>query len=234
MKPAPETFRRLYALLAMPVTEEDCGLRCGPHNERGVPFCCDPRHALPTLYEAEWAYLHPRTDLWRLWEPNPADPDELRLAREVPVYQRPAVCKGVAFCQREYRSLVCRAFPFFPYISRENAFWGLAYYWQYEDRCWVLSHLEKVRMDFRMAFVEAYALLFHLYPQERETFRHHSAVMRRVFGRQGRRIPLLHRDGWTYLVDPKTETLEPVDPQTLPKHGLYRLEDEMPFPDELG
>lgn len=232
MKPSPAFFAQLYRLLAMPVTEEDCGRKCGPYNEGGVPFCCDPRHALPTLYREEWAFLQPRTTLWRLWTPEADDPEAARLAQEVPETQVPAVCRGVAFCQREYRSLVCRAFPFFPYIGRENAFWGLAYYWQFEDRCWVLSHLDRVRMDFRQAFVTAYERLFTAYPQERETFRYHSQVMRRLFARQGRDIPLLHRDGHTYLINPRDESMTPVDPARLPKHGVYRLEDELPFPDE--
>jgi len=64
----------LYAAFAMPATDEDCGLRCAPYNEGGVPFCCDPRHAVPTAYREEWAYLQAHTDLWRLWQDD--DPAE--------------------------------------------------------------------------------------------------------------------------------------------------------------
>ena len=231
MPPRPQDFAALYAAFAMPVTDEDCGLRCAPYNERGVPFCCDARHAVPTAYRGEWAYLQAHTDLWRLWRDD--DPEETRrLWTETPPYQVPIVCKGVAFCQRAFRSFVCRAFPFFPYISRHNELLGLTYYWQYEDRCWVLSHLGKVRADFRRAALQAYRTLFAWYPQERDVFRHQSTVMRRVFARRGREIPLLHRDGYVYLLHPRTEALRPVDPASLPKHGVYALAQELPFEDE--
>jgi len=231
VSPRPQDFVALYARLAMPVTDEDCGLRCGPYNEGGVPFCCDPRHAIPTAYQEEWAYLQAHTDLWRLWEDD--DPEEIRrLWEEIPRYQVPIVCRGVVHCQREFRSLVCRAFPFFPYISRQNELLGLTYYWQYEDRCWVISHLGRVRPDFRQAMLDVYRTLFAWYPQERETFRHQSTMMRRVFGRRHREIPLLHRDGFMYLLHPRTEALRPVDPSSLPKHGVYALAAMLPFEDE--
>jgi len=172
----PQDFATLYRAFDEPVTDVDCGLKCGPYNERGVPFCCDPRHAIPTAYREEWAFLQAHTDLWRLWQ----DEDEgetRRIWRETPSYQVPIVCKGVAFCQRPFRSVVCRAFPFFPYVSRQNELWGLSYYWQYEDRCWVLSHLHRVRPAFVQAALDAYRQLFAWYPQERAAFRHHTQVM---------------------------------------------------------
>ncbi len=225
----PPDFRALYAVFDEPVTDVDCGLKCGPYNERGVPFCCDPRHAIPTAYREEWAFLKTHTDLWRLWEDENDEEETRRIWQETPPYQVPLVCKGVAYCQRGFRTVVCRAFPFFPYISAQNELWGLTYYWQYEDRCWVLSHLHRVRPPFVQSALKAYRCLFTWYPQERETFRYHSQVMRRVFGRWGREIPLLHRDGFVYLIEPRTETLRRVDPASLPKHGVYRLAWEMPF-----
>ncbi len=231
-KPSPQAFAWLYAAFDEPVTDVDCGLKCAPYNERGVPFCCDPEHAIPTAYREEWDYLQRHTDLWRPWH-HPDPKEEQRIRAETPAHQVPIVCKGVACCQRSYRSLVCRAFPFFPYISQQNELWGLSYYWQYEDRCWVLSHLHRVRPAFVQAALEAYRRLFRWYPQERENFAHHSRVMRRVFARRRRGIPLFHRDGFVYLVDPRTETLHRVDPCTLPKHGVYRWAQELPFPDEL-
>lgn len=226
-----QDFIMLYRMFDEPVTDVDCGLKCGPYNERGVPFCCDPRHAVPTAYREEWTYLQAHTDLWRLWQEGD-EQETRRIWEETPVYQVPVVCRGVAFCQRSFRSLVCRAFPFFPYLSRQNELWGLAYYWQYEDRCWILSHLHRVRPAFVQAALAAYRQLFVWYPQEREAFRYHSQVMRRVFGRWGRKVPLLHRDGFVYVIDPSTEALERVDPASLPKHGVYRWADALPFSDE--
>ncbi len=232
--PTPEDFRRLYAAFDAAMTDVDCGAKCAPYNEYGVPFCCDPRHAVPTLYRAEWRLLRP-TGLWRLWQGEDAA-ETRRLWEETPDYQVPAVCAGPeAMCgaHRGWRSIVCRSFPFFPYLSREGAFLGLTYYWQYEDRCWVISHLGRVRLEFRRQFVAAYERLFALYPQERETFRHHSTVMRRVFGRRHAEIPLLHRDGGYYWVRPRDGRLRPAQPEDFPKYGVYALAAQMPFPDEL-
>lgn len=229
---SPADFARLYAAFDAPIAAFDCGAKCAPHNEGGVPFCCDPRHAVPTAYRAEWAYLQQHTDLWRPWQAE--DPRETaRLQAETPPYQVLLVCKGAAFCQRNFRTLTCRAFPFFPYLTCQGEFIGLAYYWQYEDRCWLLSNLHVVTPTFREQFVRAFDTLFDRYPEERENFRYHSIVMRRVFGRQKREIPLLHREGGWYLVRPRDGRLQPVDPRRLPKHGVYALTAALPFPDEI-
>ncbi len=231
--PRPDDFAALYASLDEPVVDGDCGLYCAPHNEGGIPFCCDPRHAVPTVYREEWAFLVQRSEMWRPWLAE--TPEETRrLWAETPPYQLPVVCRGIAACARErpYRSLVCRSFPFFPYLDRAGTFLGLTYYWQYEDRCWVISHLERVRPAFREAFVRTYERLFALYPQERETFRHQSILMRRVFGRRHREIPLLHRDGGYYWVRPRDGRLRPARPEDFPKHGVYAVIADLPFDDE--
>ena len=231
--PTRQDFARLYAQFDASMTDVDCGAKCAPYNEYGVPFCCDPRHAVPTLYRAEWDHLRP-SGLWQLWQdPDPAE--TRRLWAEAPPYQVPAVCAGPArMCagHRGQRAIVCRSFPFFPYLDRQGRFLGLSYYWQYEDRCWVISNLHRVRDEYRQQFVAAYEALFRLYPAERETFRHHSIVMRRVFGRRRREIPLLHRDGGAYWVRPRDGRLRPARAADFPKHGVYALAAQMPFPDE--
>jgi hypothetical protein len=56
--------------------------------------------------------------------------------------------------------------------------------------------------------------------------------MRRVFSRQKRGIPLLHRDGGVFTVRPRDGLIEPVDPTKLPKYGPYEVARLLPFPDE--
>ena len=41
-------------------------------------------------------------------------------------------CQGPAHCQRPFRALSCRQFPFFPYITADDRFIGLAYEWEFE------------------------------------------------------------------------------------------------------
>src|SRR5262249_15363385 len=97
--------------------------------------------------------------------------------------------------ERENRSMACRAFPFYPYITRENEFVGLAYYWDFEDSCWVISNLAVVDADFVREFVRAHEMLFEVDRDEFDTFRQQAADMRRVFSRRNRYIPLIGRDG---------------------------------------
>lgn len=226
-------FASLYAGFDSPIAAFDCGARCAPHNEHGVPFCCDTRHAVPAAYGEEWDYLQANTGMWNPWEAS--DPrDAARLESELPSGQVLIVCQGHTLCQRSFRSITCRAFPFYPYVTRGGDFVGLSYYWQYEDRCWVASNLHVVTQEYRQQFVETFDRIFQAMPEELENFRHHSAVMRRVFGRKHRAIPLLHRNGFAYKISPKTGALRRVPVESLPKFGPYRIAAGLPFPDELG
>ena len=223
----------LYSNFEAPITALDCGKKCSPYNERGVPFCCDTRHAVPSAYTGEWQYLQVNTDLWHEWQgPTPQETERLR--RQTPQGQVLIECLGHRLCQRGYRALTCRSFPFFPYITRGFEFIGLSYYWEYADRCWVISNLHVVSIEYRQQFMQAYATLFEHMPREVEYFRRFSSSMRRSFSRRREEIPLLHADGGAYLVNPGSGRMRPVDPQELPKFGPYAVASLLPFPDEIS
>ncbi len=225
-------FSKFYRQFKAPISALDCGEKCSPYNENGVPFCCDTRHAVPTAYQAEWAYLVSHTDLWHPWQADePAQTQ--RLQDQTPAGQVLIECLGHTLCQRSFRALTCRAFPFFPYISRGREFLGLSYYWEYEDRCWVLSNLQVISPEYRSQFIRAYEDLFARMPEEFENFHHHSTMMRRIFGRRKRAIPLLHRNGFAYKLTPRNGRLRRVALDSLPKFGPYRIAARLPFPDEL-
>lgn len=229
----PVDFEALYAHFDSPVSVLDCGRKCAPYNEYGVPFCCDIKHTIPTAYSNEWEYLRSNTDFWHLWNPN--DPDERkRLQSNTPEGQVLIECLGHEKCQRDYRTITCRAFPFAPYINSIGDFIGFVYYWQYEDRCWVISNFDQVTRAFLEKFMAAYDLIFSKYPVEFREFRYHSNLMREVFSSQKRAIPLLHRNGHTYKISPGNERMRRVDPKSLPKHGLYKIAAAMPFLDEIS
>lgn len=228
----PESFDSLYAGFHAPISALDCGKKCAPYNEGGAPFCCDTRHAVPTAYTAEWIYLQENTDLWHAWQgPTPSETE--RLQRQTPGGQVLIECQGHSLCQRSFRSLTCRSFPFFPYLSREGEFLGLSYYWEYEDRCWVISNLGVVTPEYRQSFFLTYERLFSLHPEERTNFRYHSSSMRRSFSRRRRAIPLLHRNGFFYKVSPGSGRQRRVAPHSLPKFGPYAVVSRLPFPDEV-
>ncbi len=223
-------FAAFYDHFDRPVTPFDCGERCAPYNERGVPFCCDTAHAVPAAYTEEWEYLQANTDLWRPWQGRTRR-ETNRLRRQAPEGQVLVACKGHQLCQRSFRSITCRAFPFFPYLTEQGEFMGMSYYWEYEDCCWVISNLSEVDQEYRRQFIDAFEALFSTYPEEKENFRQFSGLMRRVFGRRRRAIPLLHRNGFAYKVTPHNGRLRRVALETLPKFGLYKIAADLPFPD---
>lgn len=226
-----EEVGKLYSSFEAPITTFDCGTKCSPYNELGVPFCCDTRHAVPTAYQVEWQYLQENTDLWHLWQDEDQG-ETARLRAETPEGMVLIECLGHHHCQREYRSLTCRAFPFFPYIDSTHEFLGLSYYWEYEERCWVINHLDVVTAEYRHQFVQAYNNLFEVEPGELKNFGYHSQVMRQEFAEGNRLVPLLHRDGNTYEINPRDEQLHLANPEELPKFGPYEIAAMMPFPEE--
>ena len=225
-------FREIYSGFSAPIAHVDCGQYCAPYNELGVPFCCDIRHAVPTAYLAEWNYLRSSTDLWNIWHP---DDEELanELTQQTPSGQVLIACQGHEHCQRDFRSMTCRAFPFFPYITRQGKFIGLAYYWQYEDRCWVISHLDTVQPEFLKEFTAVYDGILSNMPEERDAFRSFSITMRRVFGRKHRAITLLHRNGNLYKISPGSGRMRKTAALRLAKYGPYQIAQALPFPDEM-
>jgi len=196
-----------------------------------VPFCCDTRHAIPSVYQAEWEYLQANTDLWHAWESDD-HADGARLRSELPDGQVLVECLGHRLCQRNYRSITCRSFPFFPYITLQGRFIGMSYYWEYEDRCWVISNLGQITREYLEGFIEAYDTIFRLVPEEIENFRQHSTHMRRSFGQRKRVIPILHRNGSYYKISPASGRMRRVDAGDLPQFGPYRIAARLPFPGE--
>ena len=228
---SPEEIATLYAGFNAPIAALDCGKRCSPYNERGVPFCCDTHHAVPAASQSEWQYLQANTDLWKLWQPlDPVAGESLRA--QLPQGGVLIACLGHHFCQRNFRSLTCRAFPFFPYFDRQGEFIGLSYYWEYEHRCWVISNLSIVSKEYLGEFIRAFEAVFERLPEEKASFAHFSVVMRRVFGRAKRAIPLLHRNGKLFKITPRNGRMRRVSVEKLPRYGVYKIAAAMPFWDE--
>ena len=221
-----EDIRSLYGGFDSPIAALDCGRKCAPHNPSGKPFCCDICHAVPAAYKSEWAYLEENTRLWHRWrgdECSTATSDErIQLKAETPDHMILLACLGPARCERAFRLLSCRQFPFFPYVSSDYGFLGLAYEWEFESECWVISNLTQVTHQYREEFVRTYDRLFALFQDEFEGYAYHSEELRLEFVRRRKRFPLLHRNGGTYLVSPARERLQRVDIHSLSKFGPYR------------
>jgi len=218
-------FPNLYNRFQLPVVPFDCGELCAPHNPNLKPFCCDICHAVPSAYHQEWDFLAANTDLWHPWRGDEcigSHEDPWNLMAETPETMCLVACLGPDKCQRMFRSLSCRQFPFFPYITPDNVFVGLAYNWAFEDTCWVISHLDQVSDDYRVQFVQFYDHFFLKNPGEIRTYAERSFQIRSDFMALKRSIPILHRDGGYYLLRPINQRLRAVEPDRLPLFGVYQ------------
>jgi hypothetical protein len=218
-------IRRLYDRFKASVTAVDCGTLCAPHNPTGKPFCCDICQAVPAAYNQEWDYLQRNTDLWHAWRGNECAAgggDPSALLAETPAHMRLLACLGPDRCQRAFRAISCRQFPFFPYVSSDYRLIGLVYEWEFETSCWVISNLSEVTTTYRQEFVAFYDELFAAWPAEFESYYIRSDEMREVFTARRRRIPLLHRNGHDYLVSPFSERMQRVPSERFQKFGPYR------------
>lgn len=219
-----DDWHSLYQGFSSPIASLDCGRKCAPYNPAGKPFCCDICHAVPAAYRNEWSYFRWHTDLWHRYRGNECTGDG---AGEDPRGNLPnsmllLACLGPDRCQREYRALSCRQFPFFPYISSDYRFLGLACEWEWQDLCWVVSHLHKVSQTYRRQFIEIHDRLFSVFQEVFEDYARHSERLRAYHLAMRRRFPLLHRNKGDYLVSPGSERMQRVIPRTLSKHGNYR------------
>jgi hypothetical protein len=231
-QPAPGFFQEMYELFTVPITDLDCGERCGPYNDHGVPFCCDIQHTIPAALQEEWDFLRPRTDLWQPWKGG-SSAETQDLIDELQEGHVLLVCQGYQYCQRPYRTLSCRAFPFFPYLNQTGELLGLSYYRDYREECWVISNLNLVSARFVEEFNIGFRRLFEVYPGLEEGYRKYSGLVRDQTRVAGEKIVLLQPGKRTFLLEPVSEYLEEIDPGSLSSYGPYQIMKDMPFPDEL-
>ena len=214
----PDDFARFYNYFTASVSRYDCGRKCAPLNG-GTPVCCSTEHAVPIVDRPEWQLLKSRTDLWRRFKPY--DAPTRALVEEISSQCVAIECKGARFCERDNRSLGCRSFPFFPYITREREVIGLATYWTFADRCWLMSNLQIVEQDFIDQILAVHEDLFARDPKEFDVFLQQSASARRVFSRWRRPLPVLGRDGRLLLVGPGARGIREAGPRDWPRSGPF-------------
>lgn len=214
----PADFERLYEGFDAPVSRFDCGRKCAPLNG-GEPVCCSARNAVPVVHKAEFEFLKTRTDMWSRFRPH--DGPTRQIVRELNADCAAIECKGARHCERDNRAIVCRTFPFYPYLTRQRELVGLGTYWVFEDRCWMMSNLEVVDRTFITQFLATYEAIFAKDEDEFATYVDFSASARRVHSRWGRDIPLLGRDGALLMVTPSTGAIRPGRKKDFPKMGPY-------------
>lgn len=217
----PADFATLYEGFDAPVSRYDCGRKCAPLNN-GSALCCSSQHAVVVVNKLEFELLKGRTDIWSKFKPY--DRSTRQIVDELTHDCMAIDCKGVNFCERHNRTLACRGFPFYPYLTRQKEFVGVGTYWVFEDRCWMMSNLEIVDRVFVEQFVTTYEKVFAKDPSEFQTYVEFSATARRVFSRFKREIPLLGRDGKLMIVEPSTGAIRPGKPKDFPKVTPFNSE----------
>ena len=224
----PSDLRALFDGFASPIGKLDCGKKCAPHNPNKKPFCCDICHAVPAAFTSELKYFEKTTDLWHRYrgdECNASDSAEAGRAvpdLNLPSGMLPLACLGPDRCQRDYRALSCRAFPFFPYVTSDYRFLGLACEWDFEATCWVVSYLSAVTDKYRAEFIHTFDHILALFDNVFENYAWHSERLRAHYRSRKKRFPLLHRNGHAYLVSPASERIQKIDVSRLPRFGFYK------------
>jgi hypothetical protein len=217
----PADFTAFYEGFDAPVSRYDCGRKCAPLN-KGSALCCSSQHAGVVVHKVEFELLKTRTDIWSKFKPY--DASTRQIVDELTHDCMALECKGVAFCERHNRTIACRSFPFFPYLTRQKEFVGIGTYWVFEDRCWMMSNLEIVERTFVEQFIATNEAIFAKDPSEFQTYVEFSASARRVFSRWKREIPLLGRDGKLLIVEPSTGAIRPGKPKDFPKMAPFNSE----------
>lgn len=213
-----EVYRRVHADFEAPVSAFDCERKCAPHNG-GEPVCCSTEHAIPIADRAEFDLLRSQSDLWRRYTKTDAESRQAvgDLHRDCVAIE----CKGARHCERDNRTLACRAFPFGPYLTRQGEFLGLTYFRSFEDTCWVISNLGVVTPRFARECIAAFEAVFAVDRLEFEAHLASSAGMRRAFTRRGRNFPVIDRNGAWLAVEPRTHAVRPAAAAEFPAFAPY-------------
>ena len=217
-------FGDVYAGFGAPVVPIDCGRICAPHNPSGKPFCCDICCAVPVAYQAEWKYLRQHTSLWHAWRGDECEREpgnRAELEQQTPAHLRLMACAGPDHCERDFRAVSCRQFPFFPYITPDFRFIGMTYDWEFRGTCWVISHLDQVTADYRREFFNTYDRIFETWLEDFDSYVELSEEVRAHYMFKRKRIPLLHRNGCDYLVSPASGGMRKAAAGSFPRFLPY-------------
>ena len=215
----PANFKTVYDRFQASVSRFDCGRFCAPLNN-GQPVCCDTSHAIPIVDKPEFELLNSRTDLWHRYRPQ--DATARKIVSELHKDCLAIECKGARQCERDNRTIACRAFPFYPYFDRHSELLGLATYWIFADRCWLISNMQVVERSFVREFIAAYEYVFIRDTEEKDAMRRHSASHRRVATRRNQPILLIGREGGFVKVMPRSAEVRTASIKDMVKTGPYR------------
>jgi len=188
----PKELRWVYSNFPGTPTTYDCGEKCR-HDNGGIPCCCDREYAVPIIYTSERDWLLKHSTLWHRFRAK--DECEKEIVKDLDDDNVPATCQGVKKCEREWRSICCRIFPYYPYFDDGENIVGLIYNDVLGDKCWLHDRPEDVNKEYVIQSMEVWELIFIKIPTEMVQFVDHSKQVRRTYSRKGKPILIITPDG---------------------------------------
>jgi hypothetical protein len=184
--PGSINWQALYKSFSAQVCSVNCGALCAPFN-RGIPYCCKHRYQEPILFTGELAWLKTQTALWKHKPLNTRA--HRRSAAAIEDYIKYAHCKGIEQCERKYRSLACRFFPFEPYFESGKKFAGLVFMYRAAKRCPLIDHPTiRINQRYINQAIQVWKKIFAAYPREMELYIHNSRGLRLSMKLKNKRI----------------------------------------------
>ncbi len=172
----------------------DCGQVCAPQND-GIPFCCDSEWLIPVMYEKEFAYLQGMTNLWKRFKPRTKQ--EQKLIEETDESAVFVECLGHTKCERQFRSVSCRLFPFEPYLDLQNNFLGLTYNYKLGKKCPLVDKPDIVSKEFISEQIEMWRYIFEKEPTELDVYHDQSIQTRRYASRMKKPLYIFTPEGYS-------------------------------------
>lgn len=182
-------LKRWYRLLEPPMTDFDCGQLCAPDND-GIPNCCDHEWTIPLLFKEEYKYHRARSRFWRRYPRR--TPEQRADANEFDSeHDWACLCPGAARCERNLRALVCRLYPFMPFVNGKRELLGLTYIHGEARKCPLIDRPGNAPpADYVRGSLQYWKEVFEIFPDELEVFVDLSKKARRRYRRLGRPVPL--------------------------------------------
>jgi hypothetical protein len=187
---------------------------------------------IPSAYQDEWDYLREESKLWRPWRGTTQIEAE-KLNEDLQDGQVLIQCLGYKDCQRDFRTITCRAFPFYPYLTSSEEFIALAYYQDFRKECWIINNLGVVSLQYKQEFHTVYKRLFDLFPETKTAYLDFSSFMRQNSANNKEDLVALGFAGELFLIDPTTEEVRSGQYSELEAYGPFKIAREMSFPDEI-
>ena len=181
-----QQLERFYRILSVPMTDFDCGSYCTPQNN-GVPYCCDQENLVPVLFKDEFKWNRKKG---AFWEKMPVQTkSDKRLIKDSCSYNIFAMCPGPQNCRRTLRALVCRLFPFEPFLDHMGCVIGLVYQNGENECCSLFGRPQQIyNQTYIRNCIQVWQELVNIFPEEKDMYIRESRKRKRDAARTGKPV----------------------------------------------